>query len=34
MIDSIIASAPERARRADWRSVELNAANFTAGLGS
>jgi hypothetical protein len=34
MIDSIIASAPERARRADWRSVEQNAANFTAGLES
>jgi hypothetical protein len=34
MIDDIIGRAPERARRADWRRVENNAADFTAGLES
>ena len=34
MIDTIIAAAPERARRADWRCVENNAAEFAAGLES
>ena len=32
MIDTIIAAAPERARRADWADVELSAADFAAGL--
>jgi hypothetical protein len=30
MIHEIIASAPERARRADWARVEQNAADFAA----
>jgi hypothetical protein len=30
-IDSIIASAPERARRVDWAKVLENAADFAAG---
>jgi hypothetical protein len=30
MIDSIIASAPERARRVDWAEVLENAAGFCA----
>jgi hypothetical protein len=34
MIDSIIASAPERARRVDWTKVMESAANFAAGLES
>jgi hypothetical protein len=29
-IDSIIASAPERARRADWAEVLENAAHFVS----
>jgi hypothetical protein len=34
-IDTIIAAAPERARRADWALVERNAAAFAAyELGS
>jgi len=32
MIDTIIASAPERARRVDWAGVLENAAAFAAGL--
>jgi Cys-tRNA synthase (O-phospho-L-seryl-tRNA:Cys-tRNA synthase) len=31
-IDTIIASAPERARRIEWNGVLENAARFTAGL--
>jgi hypothetical protein len=31
-IDTIIAAAPERARRIDWNGVLENAACFTAGL--
>jgi hypothetical protein len=34
MIDTIIASAPERARRINWNGVLENAARFTAGLES
>jgi hypothetical protein len=30
MIHKIIASAPERARRADWARVQQSAADFTA----
>jgi hypothetical protein len=33
-IDDIIATAPERARRADWTKVMESAANFAAGLES
>jgi hypothetical protein len=33
-IDTIIANAPERARRADWAEVVVNAAGFVAGLES
>jgi hypothetical protein len=33
-IDNIIATAPGRARQADWNAVLENAANFTAGLES
>jgi hypothetical protein len=33
-IDTIIANAPERARRADWHAVLDNAASFTAVLES
>jgi hypothetical protein len=31
MIDTIIAAAPERARRADWAGVVMSAAGFTFG---
>jgi hypothetical protein len=31
MIDTIIANAPERARRVDWAAVLRNAAGFGAG---
>lgn len=34
MIDTIIAVAPERARRADWIKVMDSAAGFSVGLGS
>jgi dienelactone hydrolase len=34
MIDTIIASAPERARRVDWAGVMENAADFAARLES
>jgi hypothetical protein len=35
MIDTIIAAAAERARRADWALIEFSAATFTdAGSGS
>jgi hypothetical protein len=34
MIDTIIASAPERGRRADWSEVLKNSAEFAAGLES
>jgi hypothetical protein len=33
-IDSIIAAAPERARRIEWNGVLENAASFTVGLES
>ena len=33
-IDTIIASAPERARRADWAQVLKNSADFAAGSES
>jgi hypothetical protein len=32
MIDTIISRAPERARRADWRHCERNAAKFLEGM--
>jgi hypothetical protein len=34
MIDTIIAAAPERARRADWAAVMESAAGFATGLES
>jgi len=34
MIDTIIAAAPERARRADWAGVMENAAGFAVSVES
>jgi hypothetical protein len=34
MIATIIAAAPERARRADWAGVVMSAAGFDAVLGA
>jgi len=34
MIDTIIAAAPERARRADWAGVLKNSADFAVSVAS